>query len=294
MANELPINIVMVGTLPPGFTGTPQQLADAIAARLRLQSTQSFTALAPSGATEPSSNAGPWLKDGIEWWVWDNDLGRYRAQTLNLDSVGAGAIPQSKLAVDSVGSAQIIDGAVGTAELADGGTTSAKLAAGAVTSTALAAGILINPRPFRASTVGGSQALATDGVIVDVAFPTEDFDPDGVYNPVTSRFTAAEAGYYQCNYFMQIENDTGQVSTMQIGVHLADGVTNVNIGLGATTSVPSPTGARWFVGSGGLLQLAAGQTVKVRAYATDAVGTGSTDISTNCHWSVSMVKQVIP
>jgi hypothetical protein len=59
----------------------PQELADAIAARLRISTQQTF-ALFVAGSTEPTSNVGPWLKDGVTWYVWDDNSGSYIPQVL--------------------------------------------------------------------------------------------------------------------------------------------------------------------------------------------------------------------
>lgn len=75
MSNNLPIQIVM-SALPPSVRWTPQQLGDAIAQRLSLQTQQEF-ALFVTGSTAPTSNVGPWLRDGLTWYVWDDVSGSY-------------------------------------------------------------------------------------------------------------------------------------------------------------------------------------------------------------------------
>lgn len=75
MANSLPIQIVMA-SLPPSVVWSPQQLGDAIAERLSLVTAQTF-ALFVTGSTAPLSNVGPWLKDGLTWYVWDANTGTY-------------------------------------------------------------------------------------------------------------------------------------------------------------------------------------------------------------------------
>jgi hypothetical protein len=82
----LPITIQM-GALPPTVNWTPQQLADAIVARMSLQTQQTF-ALFVTGSTEPSSNDGPWLKNGTEWWVWSDTAGAYVPITVPAESLG--------------------------------------------------------------------------------------------------------------------------------------------------------------------------------------------------------------
>lgn len=68
--------IIIMGQIPPTFRGTPQELAEAMVRRMKIVS--------PSGAnfifigdTEPTSNVGPWLRFGTQWWVFDVELKRY-------------------------------------------------------------------------------------------------------------------------------------------------------------------------------------------------------------------------
>jgi hypothetical protein len=76
-----------MGALPPVVNWTPQQLADAMVARMSLQTQQTF-ALFVTGSTEPSSNDGPWLKNGTEWWVWSDSAGAYVPITVPAESLG--------------------------------------------------------------------------------------------------------------------------------------------------------------------------------------------------------------
>ena len=74
MADEtaLPLTITMA-SLPVGYAGTPQEIGDAIAERLTITSQQVFV-LISSGATEPTSNLGPWAKNGNQWYYWKNKM----------------------------------------------------------------------------------------------------------------------------------------------------------------------------------------------------------------------------
>lgn len=69
---------ISMGMLPEGFCGTPQELAQAIADRLIIQSDQNFSSFA-IGPNAPTSNVGPWLKDCQTWYVWDDNAGQYVA-----------------------------------------------------------------------------------------------------------------------------------------------------------------------------------------------------------------------
>lgn len=54
---------------------------DAIVARLSLE-TQAQLTLFVTGSVAPTSNMGPWLKDGNTWYVWDSVTGAYVPQTI--------------------------------------------------------------------------------------------------------------------------------------------------------------------------------------------------------------------
>lgn len=67
--------------LDPWFRGTPQQFAEAIVAAMEIVAPFGITTFVSGGAM-PSSNQGPWLKDGTEWWVWSDEQGTYVPQSL--------------------------------------------------------------------------------------------------------------------------------------------------------------------------------------------------------------------
>jgi hypothetical protein len=67
---------VQMGQLPATFTGTPNELAAAMVARMKIVSPNG-TNFIYIGDTEPTSNVGPWLKNGTKWYVWDVSTKRY-------------------------------------------------------------------------------------------------------------------------------------------------------------------------------------------------------------------------
>jgi hypothetical protein len=74
--NALPIQI-QLASLPPQVAWTPQQLGDALVARMSLVTAQSYS-LFVSGPTAPLSNAGPWFNTSTNsWWVFDVNTGTY-------------------------------------------------------------------------------------------------------------------------------------------------------------------------------------------------------------------------
>lgn len=68
--------VIEAAPLPPSFQGTPQQLFEAMIARMQIKSPAgaSFFVI---GGTEPTSNQGPWLKDGKKWYVWSDADKKY-------------------------------------------------------------------------------------------------------------------------------------------------------------------------------------------------------------------------
>lgn len=70
-------NLVIVASqLPPDFVGDPQTFFEALVERMDIQSpvgTNFFVV----GDAEPSSNQGPWLKNGDRWYVFDVNQGKY-------------------------------------------------------------------------------------------------------------------------------------------------------------------------------------------------------------------------
>lgn len=68
--------VLKAAPLPIDFKGTPQDLFEAMVTRLSILSpvgTNFFVV----GDVEPSSNVGPWLKGGTQWWIFSEVQGRY-------------------------------------------------------------------------------------------------------------------------------------------------------------------------------------------------------------------------
>ncbi len=74
--------LLEIGQLNPTFRGTPAQLVVEIARRVKIVS-PSGTNFIFIGDVEPTSNVGPWLKGGTEWWVFNEETKRYSPQDLS-------------------------------------------------------------------------------------------------------------------------------------------------------------------------------------------------------------------
>jgi hypothetical protein len=68
--------LIQMAKIPAAFIGSPQDLADLMIRRMRIVS-PSGTNFIFIGDTEPTSNVGPWLKNGTQWWVFDLGTKRY-------------------------------------------------------------------------------------------------------------------------------------------------------------------------------------------------------------------------
>jgi hypothetical protein len=67
---------IQASQLPATFQGTPNDLFAEMIKRMRILS-PSGTNFIFIGDTEPTSNVGPWLKDGNKWYDWDDTTKRY-------------------------------------------------------------------------------------------------------------------------------------------------------------------------------------------------------------------------
>lgn len=68
--------IIQMAPLPTTFKGTPQELAIAMVQRMKVVSATG-TNFFVTGDIEPTSNQGPWLKNGTQWFVFDEATKRY-------------------------------------------------------------------------------------------------------------------------------------------------------------------------------------------------------------------------
>ncbi len=67
---------IQMAQLPPTFKGTPQEFAIEMVRRMKILSPNG-TNFIFIGDVEPTSNVGPWLRGGTQWWVWDDTIKRY-------------------------------------------------------------------------------------------------------------------------------------------------------------------------------------------------------------------------
>lgn len=83
---DLPLTVT-VGALLQNQSYTPQEFADAIAARLRISTAQAYS-LFTSGAVLPASDTGPhFLTTESTWYYFDYNVGSYQPIRLNSKSL---------------------------------------------------------------------------------------------------------------------------------------------------------------------------------------------------------------
>lgn len=86
--------LIVAAPIPPDFKGTPAEFQEAMVKRMAIVSPVGTNFFVVSDV-EPSSNVGPWLKGGTQWWVFNIDTGRYEP----LD-ISASAIPFAQVGPD--------------------------------------------------------------------------------------------------------------------------------------------------------------------------------------------------
>lgn len=68
--------LIQMAPIPATFKGTPQEFSEEMVRRMAIVS-PTGTNFIFIGDTEPSSNVGPWLRNGTQWWVFDDEIKRY-------------------------------------------------------------------------------------------------------------------------------------------------------------------------------------------------------------------------
>lgn len=214
MATPLPITF-RISPLTPGKKYTPQQFADAIAARLSID-TQEELSLFVSGSIAPTTDQGPWLANGTTWYVWDSATGAYVPQPLSFESLKyiASQTPPDQniytfwILLDSAGKAQ------GIYYYSTGAWRSVYDDSFLALQSEIA--IKTQQYPFRGDSAA-DQTLTAAGDNAVVTF-TETFDPTNVFG--ASTFTAPVAGYYQINTKVNMEASGGAPTANTVIVKL--------------------------------------------------------------------------
>lgn len=236
-----------VAPLPSDFVGTPQDFAEAMVARMSIESPTAISFFV-SGPTAPTSNVGPWLKNGITWYVWDTATASYIPQVVenaSLKYVFQIAEPDHNAYIfwgklDGSGKAQSIEYYFNGAwhdvyedtfalytKTTDMNTAiDTKIAAALVPystttqmNTAITAAIAEIPSgkgTFQVyMAVPQTQPVAVSGVIdVVPVFGGVAADPDSCFS--SNKYTCPANGYYFFNVIIQSESDDANITDLGI------------------------------------------------------------------------------
>ncbi len=305
---------VSAGALPEGLDTDPQGLLEEFAARLIISPSvpwSSFTV----GAAQPTSNLGPWFKDGKELWVWDDVLATYIpvVSPTVIDSNGGTQYPSLRYAVSSLAPSPTgfsfwieLNGAgkaIDIKHYSSGAWRSifedtitaiqmqfATIAADYSTTTQMNTAITTAVDAVRINYPVSAGIVVPQTVnILDLSTPTKilfktvgtispAFDPDLVYDDANSRYIAPVSGIYQVSAELQVDNNTGTAASMEMSLVV---LKNGGIYTGSGASVASPPGARWYPQVSALVQLGVGDRVEIALALDDTVRTGNVTVAGN-------------
>ena len=298
---------VTAGALPEGLDTDPQGLLQEFAARLIITPSvpwSSFTV----GAAQPTSNLGPWFKDGKELWVWDDVAASYIpvVSAAVLDANGGSQYPTLRYAVSSLApdsakysfwielnsSGKAIDikhyssGAwksifedafAGIQTQFNTITTDYSTTAQMNTAIATAVDAVRINYPVRSSlTVNQTVSVATLATNTKLLFNSVDLDPDAVYDATNSRFVAPVDGIYEVSAELQIDNNTGVAASMEMALTILKNSGNYTA---SGMAIASPPGARWYPQVSSLVQLGVGDTVEIALSLDDGTNTGNVSVA---------------
>lgn len=280
MATTLPVTF-RASPLPSTFRGTPQQIMDAMVARLSIEG-QDELSFFVTGSVAPSSNVGPWLKNGVTWYVWDDVTGAYIPEILEFKSLryivqqAAPSHIDYTLWIETNGSGQ----AIAIKTYSNGAWRDiyedrfVKLEA-------------VNPVGVKLT---GTQLLDVDTSIHKVLFNQVMFDAGAVYDSANSKYVAAISGIYRITSNLQVDNGTAVAADMELAISALVNDAPGTFGPSSGESTPSPNGARWYPGVNGLVQLLVGDSVSIWLSGNDGVNTGNVQIASSSQFYVELVK----
>ena len=296
---KLPLTITGA-QLPVGWVGTPQELMDAILERIEINAQQSF-ALFTVGATEPSSDIGPWAKNGDSWYYFNSDTGDYQPFIIPAGSLGyqmSVSEPTNDLInvwfeLNTDGTPKAVKVKVivaGNIEWQSVYYEKSEVYTKAETDLQ----ITKQGRWTAKAKPNANQTVPIDTTNDKLLFNAELLDPQGAYTEADSRYIAQVKGIYEANAVVHFDNAGGAAALMEINVDVWDG--GVGTGtriIGGQTNVASPPNSRWVVAFTVLFQASAGAQIELGAAANDGTNTADlTLIAADSHWSVRLVQTV--
>lgn len=194
--------------LPSNFKGTLQQLQDALVSRLYLETSLDSVSLVAGGSTAPTSNVGPWFKDGTTLYVWSDTDGAYVPVSLDYPSLKYVASPSTAQPDPDVYTLWIVLDGTGKAQELRYFSGGAWKSVYDDSFLALIDQVdtIEQQFPFRGDATADQSLVADPGDSTAITF-TETFDPGNVFG--ASAFVAPVDGYYQINLRVQMEASGG-------------------------------------------------------------------------------------
>ena len=261
----------------PGKSYTLQQLQDAIAANLSIDTSDQLS-LFVTGSAAPTSNVGPWLNNGVTWYVWDSSTGAYIPQPLAQDSlrfVASKTAPDPGIYIFWIELDSNDGHPIGVKSFFNStwtdvyASTFANYSTTAQMNAAISAAVAAQTSyPFRIQ-VFGDQSIST-GVDVPVNYDDVVFDPN---NCITSNtFTAKANGYYNFTASIYLQGLTGTPTGIDRQLKLLKNGSAFTRNVQETTN--SANGRS--IAVTGSCQLAIGDTVSVAVYVVNSGGGLST------------------
>jgi len=245
-------------------------LQDALVSRLYLETSLDSVSLVAGGSTAPTSNVGPWFKDGTTLYVWSDTDGAYVPVSLDYPSLKYVASPSTAQPDPDVYTLWIVlDGAGKAQELRyfSGGAWKS------VYDDSFLALIdqvdtIEQQYPFRGDATADQSLVADPGDAAYITF-TEVFDPGNVFG--ASEFVAPVNGYYQINLRVQVEASGGTPTANTVIAWLTKNGGKIATEFATTNIVNANTGLMTLSLSS-IVQLSENDTIK--AY-VEASGTGA-------------------
>ena len=261
-----PVNFnLALAPLPSTYDLTPQQFAQAIVDRISISASEPWSSFS-NGGSMPSSDIGPWLKNGQEWMVWDPVSGTYISHVQDGSGIRLATAPLGIIApVAAAGSVLVSNSSKIVSELLLSTGATGQFLQNTALGPAWATVNLPTNVYFEVSITSANQQLDTHGGYAPVLFDTV-LNKDSVnFDAVTGsvEVQAGEVWYFYTS--LQVE-DSGVASTgVQIVLRI-QGATSLAVG--AVYNVPS-LASRVGFGASGIIAFSANDLVKVYIEATE-------------------------
>ncbi len=271
---------------------------DAIVARLAIESQDSLSFFV-TGSVAPTSDVGPWLKNGVTWYVWDVATGAYVPEVLEdlsvryIASASAPDPAQFTFWIELNGSGKAIaikyyySGA--WADIYDD-----RFSLYSTTAQTTAAISAANIRSVSGVNLVGDQTiLANGGALFKIEFDTAFINPTSAFDTTNSRYVSPVAGYYQVSFNLQIDNvDCDVTQSTFFAKFVPNGNTTDILLPFCISTIPSPSGDRWGLNASGLVLLPLGQYVELWIGCDDGGTTHHFKVAHQSHAFFNLVQAV--